>query len=91
MDAISVDVGDGFIHIQETEVCEAEFVFDNILKAAEHIITFEHGRFLVTREQYSGTIAEKMIVFDTRSQKTYSQIVHDNSSGRICVPWPLVG
>lgn len=87
----SIDVGDGYIHIQETAECRYEVAFENKLLPADIITGLEHGTLSILIVRQLRDLPDDVTVFDQITGATYTMTVPDRTTGYICVPWPLLG
>ena len=92
MEAVAIDIGDGFLFISETAQCRYYIEYDNKLAPAPAIVTqhnFDTLEMVISRG--AGREPDTLIVFDTVTKASYSITVEEFSTGRTCVPWPLMG
>jgi len=89
MDTYSV--GDGYIHIQETQECRYQVEFENKLAHAEDIVSIDHDRLNIVRMQNPGEQPDDVLIHDRLTGATYMMTVPDNTTGKTCIPWPLLG
>jgi hypothetical protein len=87
----SYDVGDGYIHIQETIECRYEVAFENKLLPADIITGLEHGTLSILIVRQLRDLPDDVTVFDQITGATYTMTVPDRTTGYICVPWLLLG
>lgn len=92
MEPVAIHIGDGFLFISETNQCRYHIEYDNKLAPSPAIITqhdFDTLEMAITRGP--GREPDTLIIFDTLTKSSYSITVPDETTGRTCIPWPLLG
>ena len=92
MEAVAIDIWDGWLFISETAQCRYYIEYDNKLAPAPAIVTqhnFDTLEMVISRG--AGREPDTLIVFDTVTKASYSITVEEFATGRTCVPWPLMG
>lgn len=91
MEPVSIYVGDGYLHISETAECRYYVEYENRLAPVSAVTNhnFETLQMLISRGY--GDEPDTLVIFDTLTKASYSVTVPDRTTGRTCVPWPLLG
>jgi hypothetical protein len=83
-------VGDGYLEVIETLNCKYEVAFRNYV-GLPTLDTMEHETLFITFERRQGSLPDTVIILDSVSNILYQMVVEDGTTGRTCIPWPLVG
>ena len=87
---VDIPVGDGNIYIQETVDCRFEVAFANRL-AAPTVNEVTFGPLIINLNRGGGSIPDDVIILDSQGNITYTMTVADGSTGKTCIPWPVMG
>jgi hypothetical protein len=83
-------VGDGYLEVIETLDCKYEVAFRNYVGKAT-LDAMVHETLFITFERRQGMLPDTVIILDSVGNITYEMLVDDGTTGRTCIPWPLVG